>query len=103
METASVEEAERSLSNQVLARASAIIFGTGSADPSKDAWLRDQVACVRNIRPDVPIVLFTETAELLQAELALKQLQLSGYIPTSSSLELAATALRLIIAGGHCP
>jgi DNA-binding NarL/FixJ family response regulator len=32
---------------------------------------------------------------------AVKQLHLSGYIPTSRSLELAATALRLIIAGGH--
>ena len=33
------------------------------------------------------------------AEATVRQLNLSGYIPTSSSLELAATALRLIIVG----
>ena len=35
------------------------------------------------------------------AEEAVNQLHLSGYIPTTSSPELAATALRLVIAGGR--
>ena len=41
------------------------------------------------------------SADLRLAEEAVRQLHLSGYIPTSSSLELASTALRLVIAGGR--
>jgi DNA-binding NarL/FixJ family response regulator len=82
-------------------RASAVVFCTGAMAPNDDVWLREQVAWTRNNLPEAPLVLFTESSDERLVDATVRQLQLSGYIPTSSSLELAATALRLIVAGGR--
>ena len=87
--------------NDILHRASAIIFVTGAMIPVQDEWLCDEVMAARTRRESVPFVLFADTAETSLVDEAARQFLLSGYIPTSSSLELAATALQLILAGGR--
>jgi DNA-binding NarL/FixJ family response regulator len=87
--------------HDLLRRVGAVLFVTGANAPAKDEWLRNEVICTRARREDVPLVLFADTAEAPLIEDAIKQFLLSGYILTSSSVELAATALRLILAGGR--
>jgi DNA-binding NarL/FixJ family response regulator len=83
------------------ATARALIFGTGSAEPFQDAWLRGQIEAARTRYPDTPIVLLSEDHDGVSVDALARQLDLSGYIPTSSSAELAEAALRVIIAGGR--
>ena len=97
----SVDSLENPPRNDVLNHARVVILCTASAAPCEDAWLLGQIAWARKNLPDVPLVLLAEAPDAHLAETAVRQLQLGGYIPTSSSLELAATALRLIIAGGR--
>ncbi len=87
--------------DDILRRAGAVLFVTGASAPAEDEWLRNEVACTRARREDVPLVLFADTAEAPLIEESIRQFLLSGYILTSSSRELAATALRLILAGGR--
>ena len=88
------------VSDDILRRASAVIFVTGAMVPVKDEWLCNEVISARTRREDVPFVLFADIAETPLVEEAMRQFLLSGYIPTSSSLELADTALQLVLAGG---
>ncbi len=92
---------DRVLGRDILGRARGVILGTGATIPWKDEWLTNQIACIRTRRREIPLVLLTDAPDLGLAQEAVKQLHLSGYIPTSSSPELAATALRLVIAGGR--
>jgi DNA-binding NarL/FixJ family response regulator len=85
----------------LLMRARAVIFSTDNALPSEDRWLGEQIRCVVVQRRDVPIVLIGELQEAMPVEVLARRLHLSGYIPTSSSMELAQAALRVIIAGGR--
>jgi DNA-binding NarL/FixJ family response regulator len=87
--------------DDIVRRANAAIFVTGAKAPAEDKWLCNEVICTRTRREDIPFVLFADTAEAPLIEEAIRQFLLSGYILTSSSLELAATALRLILAGGQ--
>lgn len=90
-----------SLRSGALRHATAVIFSTGRPALSlQDGWLPGQVAEVHEHRPELPIVLIAEPGEVVPAEVLARQLHLSGYIPTSSSMDLAAAALRLIVAGG---
>ena len=89
------------VSNDILRRANAIIFVTGALVPIQDEWLCNEVMAARTRRGGVPFVLFADAAGPRLVEEATRQFLLSGYIPTSSSLELAATALQLILAGGR--
>lgn len=89
------------LGQDVLGRARAAIWNTNALIPGQDEWLCNEIDCARTRRRDLPLVLLADAADPQLAEEAVRQLDLSGYIPTSSSLELAATALRLVIAGGR--
>lgn len=92
---------ERAAGREALGRARAVIWSTNSPAPWQDEWLSNEIACTLAQRQDVPIVLLADAADREIAEEAARQLNLSGYIPTSSNLELAATALRLVLAGGR--
>jgi DNA-binding NarL/FixJ family response regulator len=81
--------------------AAAIIFATSAIDPCQDLWLRDQIRYVRSKQPGVPLVLITDVLDTHLVESSMQQLHISGYIPAHGDLELVATALRLVIAGGR--
>jgi DNA-binding NarL/FixJ family response regulator len=55
---------------------------------------------LRANRPDVPIVVIVEPDGVRPAAELVVRLRLQGYIPTASSMEVAAAVLRLIAAGG---
>lgn len=99
-ESIGFSDIEAALDGDLLARGNIVIFSTGSPDPLAEAWLHTQVRRLFNIRPDVPIVLIGEAERAVSDDAAAGRLRLSGYVPASSSQELAAAALRLILAGG---
>lgn len=98
-EVASVAEVDKSLHADDLVRVGAVIF-SASAPILTDAWLQAQIAWLRANRKDVPIVMIAEADEAYTAEMLVGRRRLKGYIPTCSSMEVAAAALKLIVAGG---
>lgn len=92
------------IGGDILGRASAVLFGTASPAPAEDEWLRNEVVCTQRRRKDVPLALFADATDLPLVENAVREFALSGYIPTSTGLELASAAIRLILAGkGYFP
>ncbi len=69
--------------------------------PEGRAWLEKQVARVRDAVPELPIVVILGADDLVAGQETAVTLGLQGFIPMSSSLEVAAAALRLVIAGGY--
>jgi DNA-binding NarL/FixJ family response regulator len=86
------------LTSDTLSRACAAVIGfIGMNSIRPDTWLRDQIALLRASRPKMPIVMMCE--EDIAEKYAGMDLQ--GYIPTSSSVELAAAAINLVTVGGR--
>ncbi len=98
-ELASVADVTNSLPAATLARATVVIL-SASAPVVADGWLNGQVDWLRANRPDVPIVAIVKPDDAHPIGESVKQLRLQGYIPTSSSMEVAAAVLRLVAAGG---
>jgi DNA-binding NarL/FixJ family response regulator len=98
-EVMSVVDAENSLTASEIARAGAVIVGS-SVPMLSDAWLERQVRWLRDSRADMPIVAIAEPVSAVTAEAMVLRLRLQGYIPTSSTMKVAAAALRLVLAGG---
>jgi DNA-binding NarL/FixJ family response regulator len=96
---ANVADVSASLPAATLARASVVIL-SANAPNLADGWLEGQVAWLRANRADVPIVAIVEPDEVGPVGKSVVQLRLHGYIPTSTSMEVAAAALRLVAAGG---
>jgi DNA-binding NarL/FixJ family response regulator len=63
-------------------------------------WLSRQVGALRARHPSLPIVLTLDAEQIETADQLAAQMGLQGYIPSSTSMEVAAAALRLIVAGG---
>src|SRR5689334_6125250 len=61
---------------------------------------QSQVSMVRASHPDVPMVVLADADDLGAAEARARELRLQGCLSTSSSGEVAAAILRLIIVGG---
>lgn len=94
-EVMSAPEVKKLVSSDMLSRACAVIIGAnGFACP--DSWLDNQIAFLRATRRSVPIVVICEddTAEKYAG------MSLQGYIPTSTTVEVAAAAINLVTAGG---
>lgn len=99
-EVTSVLDAEKSLRPGEIARASAVIIG--AAAPSlPNPWLEQQVTWLLGKRPDMPIVAITDAGDADSANMFAAGLNLRGYIPTSSTIDVAVAALRLVLAGGN--
>jgi DNA-binding NarL/FixJ family response regulator len=64
-------------------------------------WLEKQVALIREHSADLPVVIIMDEDEDAYRPGLLASLRVQGYIPTSSSLDVALAALRLVIAGGR--
>jgi DNA-binding NarL/FixJ family response regulator len=79
-------------------RAVAAIIGM---DPSEQDWLSQQVASLRDKHARLPIMLISEHEQIETAIDLTMRLDLQGYIPMSNSLEIAAAAIRLVVAGGN--
>ena len=80
--------------------ASAVIL-SASSRPEGRAWLNEQAAGLLRAVPDLPsIVLTDETDAAVGQDIALS-LGARGFIPMSSSLEIAFAALGLVVAGGR--
>jgi len=94
-----VADVTTSLLEAVLARASVVIL-SAKVPMLADGWLDGQVAWLRANRPDVPIVAIVESDDLRPVRESVIRLRLQGYIPTSSSMEVAVAVLRLVAAGG---
>lgn len=98
--TESVNDVHTSLGVDVLARACTMILSvdrTGS-----DQWLRDQFSCLLANRADMPIVIIADANQRAGIEALAGPLPVRGYIPTSSNIEVATAALKLIVDGGTC-
>lgn len=100
LDVTGIADVKTLLESGLLKQAQAIVFATGVVDPCEDTWLRPQIERVLVERPELPIVLLADLVEGFSADKVGKQLHLTAYIPTSSSIELMAAALRLIAAGG---
>jgi DNA-binding NarL/FixJ family response regulator len=84
---------------QWLTRASAILLDASTPrDPLH--WLETQVGQLRALELDAPLMAIVEPSEIAALEPLIERLGVHGYVPTSSSMEVAAAALRLVVAGG---
>lgn len=98
-EVTSVLDAEKSLRPGEVMRAGAVIIGV-SAPSLPNPWLEQQVTWLFDKRSDVPIVAITDAGQAEAADTFAADLNLRGYISTSSKIDVAAAALRLVLAGG---
>jgi DNA-binding NarL/FixJ family response regulator len=93
-----VGDAEADLSSDAFARCIAAIIGM---EPSEQyRWLYRQIAWLRVRQPRLPIILIAESEQCRSAAELATRLDLQGYIPASSSLEVAKAAVHLVLAGG---
>jgi DNA-binding NarL/FixJ family response regulator len=91
-------DVEAALRPDVLSRSVAAIIGM---EPSEQHdWLYSQIALLRARDGGLPIMLIVDSDQIAMAAELTAQLDLQGYIPAFSSLEVAAAAVRLILAGG---
>ena len=82
-----------------ISHAAVVVLGASDgigADPA----LGGQIRLIRTIREDVPIALVGDP-DMAAAETLMREFSVAGYIPTTSTAEVAAAALRLIAAGGR--
>ena len=98
--TLSVTDAETSLDPAALGRAAAVLVGMDAPEHA-EAWLMRQVGWLRAKSPDMPIIMIVDAEEARTAEVLANRLNVQGYIPTSSSVNVATAALRLVVAGGR--
>ena len=92
-------DVDKALQADALARASAVIL-SARAPMESDLWLQSQIAWLHANRPEIPIVVIADADETRTAEILVGRFQLQGYIPITSTMEVAAAALQLVIAGG---
>src|SRR5262249_28155168 len=94
-EVVSAPEVGKLISFDTLARACAVVIGANSS-VWPDTWLHDQIVILRKTRPEVPIMVICEedSAEKYAG------MDLQGFIPTSSTVELAAAVINLVTVGG---
>ena len=102
-QTLAVADVTTTLGEAPLEQAAAVLIGVGRAERA-DGWLVRQVAWLRERCPAVPIAVLMETPDTEDAravETTARQLGVQGCITTSTSPNVAAAALRLVVAGGR--
>jgi DNA-binding NarL/FixJ family response regulator len=97
--TVAVSNFDAPLQTQVLEQAAAILIGVNSTEDACD-WVTNQITSLRAERAELSIVLIVEPDDIGRNEALARQLNIQGYIPTSSTVAVAAAALRLVVAGG---
>ena len=99
LEILAATDVEMSLDPDALVRTAAVIVGVGTLERD-DRWLQRQVAWLRARQPALPIMMIVEADEISAAADVGMQVDLQGYIPSFNSIEIAAAAVRLVVAGG---
>jgi DNA-binding NarL/FixJ family response regulator len=74
---------------------------SASSRPEGRAWLVEQATGVSDAVPAIPIIVILDEADLLAGQETALSVGAKGFIPMSSSPEIAIAALRLVIAGGR--
>jgi two-component system nitrate/nitrite response regulator NarL len=74
---------------------------SASSRPEGRAWLVQQATGLLDVVPGVPIIVILDEADLDAGQETALTLGAQGFIPMSSSPEIAIAALRLVIAGGR--
>jgi DNA-binding NarL/FixJ family response regulator len=100
--TLAVSDVE-SLDDNALTHAAAVLIGAGAPDRT-DGWLCRQIEWLRTRRTKLPIMMIVDAVdadEKLRVETLAARLGVQGYIPTSSSVEVAVAAMRLVMVGGR--
>lgn len=100
-EVIAIADAELALPLEALTRATLVILGA-CAEALSNSWLNRQVAWLRANRSDVPLAAIVDPGDLdaVIGNSRDDRPLLQGYIPTSSSMDVAAAALQLVAAGG---
>ena len=101
-QTLAVPDVETTQDEALLKDAAAILIGAGRAERA-DGWLSRQVEWLAARCPGVPIAVLMEApdpGESRAVETISRQLGVQGCITTSTSLNVAVAALRLVVAGG---
>jgi DNA-binding NarL/FixJ family response regulator len=102
-QTLALPDLETTQDDAPLKAAAAILIGAGRAERA-DGWLSRQVEWLRARCPEVPIALLMEApdpSESRAVETIARQFGVQGCITTSTSLNVAVAALRLVVAGGQ--
>lgn len=95
----SVADVVEAASEAALTQAHVVVFRANDAILSQ-TWLDSQVSWLRANRRDVSIVAIVEPSDSKPVAEIVTRFRLRGYIPTSSSMEVATAVLRLVAAGG---
>jgi DNA-binding NarL/FixJ family response regulator len=98
-EVVGVSDVRQLLGHDELTRARAVILSVGGSTAG-DTWLEQQAEWLGEQGSDVPIVAILEPSDAARGDELVARLSLRGHIPTSSTLEIAKAALRLIFVGG---
>jgi DNA-binding NarL/FixJ family response regulator len=99
LETISVSSLTNDEANRSVGYAALVVLGANSQINLESA-LEAQISLIRTIGEYVPIALVGDS-DPEEAEEVVVKLNLGGYIPMTSTTEVAAAALRLILAGGR--
>jgi DNA-binding NarL/FixJ family response regulator len=93
-------DAVEAVAEENASRPRAVIL-SASSRPEGRAWLVEQAMGVSNAVPAIPIIVILDESDLLTGQETALSLGAKGFIPMSSSPEIAIAALRLVIAGGR--
>ena len=94
-----VPDIETSLTEDLFAKASVALVGVDASED--DAWLISQLTCLRERSASLPIVVLLEAEETDAVAGLVNRFGIRGIIPSSSNMNVAAAALRLVMAGGR--
>jgi len=93
-------DAVRVLTGEATPVPAAVVL-SASTRPDGRAWLTEQTNGLRNADPDLPIVMVVDEEDFAAGQETALSLGLQGFIPLSSSPEVALAALRLVMVGGR--
>jgi DNA-binding NarL/FixJ family response regulator len=81
-------------------RIAAIVLGVDELNQI-DRLVEQYIAQIRVYRPEIPVIAIFPIGSSSDTQYWIRRIGISGYIPRSTSIEVAAAALRLVIAGGQ--
>jgi two-component system nitrate/nitrite response regulator NarL len=93
-------DAVEAVAEKSASRPRAVIL-SASSRPEGRAWLVKQATGLLDVVPAVPMIVVLDEADLEAGQETALTLGAQGFIPMSSSPEIAIAALRLVIAGGR--
>jgi DNA-binding NarL/FixJ family response regulator len=93
-----VADVETASLSDVLPDSVAAIIGMEPSE--RHDWVHRQISSLRGRHPRLPIILIVEAEQTKMVAEQCVELDLQGFIPMYTSLEVAAAAVHLVVAGG---